>query len=354
LFEAFVTHEIVATERRIEIAAVLRSLDLDLIEMRMIDDELTAGAARARLQRLVPQWLLRDLDHDHLRRSLVDLLSVSRDYLRPILELWYPRALDNVPEINALINADVGTSLVSLAGAGKTFVNALLDRYENATFGSKPNAPQLPIVVLSFPRPGFEPTNTFWREVDAARAQRVWDAIDNHTIAHFEITPNDFYSANGGDAVLSCNEVVPLIKTMAFHVVRESAADNGTLNALGRTFQGYGGANQSFVTVAGPRVYQLADPDTGRVSVWQGFNLPVRYGDTDDTLTTFLSTPRQTRPVGLSAAGSFEIDFSILSTLPRAGGFGLDDSRPATEIQLVLELDSRASATRPTWISRCQ
>jgi hypothetical protein len=358
LFDAFVSHEIVATERRIEIAAVKRSLDLDLIELRMIDDEIKAGGDRARLQRLVPQWLLRDLDHDHLRVSLVDLLSVTRDYLKPILDLWYPHALDNVsfgPEITALLNADVDTSLVSLAASGQTFVNTLLDAYDTATFGAKPNAPQLPLVVLSFPRPGATPSNTFWRTADAARAQRVWDAIDNQTVAHFEITPDDFYSRMGGDAVLSCNEAVPLIKTMAIYVVRPGAdSSNQTLNAIGRTFQGSGGANQSFVTPEGPRLYQLADAATGAPSVWRSFNLPVRYGESEASLTTFLNTPRQTRPVGLSAAGAFDIDFSVLSTLPQQGGLGANDPAPATEIQLVLEIDSRASGTLPTWVSRCK
>jgi hypothetical protein len=358
LFEAFVSHEIVATERRIEIAAVHRSLDLDLIELRLIDDELKAGADRARLQRLVPQWLLRDLDHDHLRVSLVDVLSVARDYLKPTLDLWYPHALDGVsfgPEINKLLDADVDTSLVSLADAGQTFVNSLLNAYENATFGAKPNAPTLPVIVLTFPRPGFEPTNAFWREVDAARAQRVWDAIDHHTMAHFEITPDDFYSSVGGDAVLPCTEVVPVIKSMALYVVRPGAdSSNQLLNSIGRTFQGFGGANQSFVTVGGPRVYQLADPTSGALSVWQAFNLPVRYGEPEATVSTFLNTPRQTRPVGLSASGEFDVDFSVLGSLPQQGALGADDPAPATEIQLVLEIDSRASATRPTWVSRCQ
>jgi hypothetical protein len=149
--------------------------------------------------------------------------------------------------------------------------------------------------------------------------------------------------------------VVPLIKTMAFYVVRPGAdSSNQTLNALGRTFHGFGGANQSFVSVDGPRVYQLADPNSGAVSVWQSFNMPVRYGESEATLTTFMNTPRQTRPVGLSAAGAFDIDFSVLSSLPQQGALGLNDPAPATEVQLVLEIDSRASGTRPTWVSRCK
>jgi subtilisin-like proprotein convertase family protein len=358
LFDAFVSHEIVATERRIEIGAIQRSLDLDLIDLRTVDDELSTGAAHARLQRLVPQWLLRDLDHDQLRNSLVDLLSVSRDFLKPIFELWYPRALDNASvgaEINALISADVETSLVSLASSGESFVNALLDAYENATFGAKPSGAQLPVVVLSFARPSATThTNMFWRESDAARNQRVWDAIDHYTIAHFEITPEDFYSANGGDAILSCNEVVPVIKTMGVYVVRPGAdTSNQTLNGAGRTFHGFGGADQSFVTAQGPRIYQLADPDSGAASVWQSFDMPVRYGESEAALTTFQATLRQTRPVGLSAAGMFDIDFSVLNTLPQAGALAPNDPVPATEIQLILELDSRASGSRPTWVQRC-
>jgi hypothetical protein len=365
LFDAFVSHEIVATERRIEIVAVQRSLDLDLIDLQTIDDELSAGKAHARLQSLIPQWILRDLDHDTLREGLVDLLSVSRDFLKPILEVWYPHTLDSVSsdtgigrEIDNLVNADIDTSLVTLAGHGEAFVNALLTAYQNAVFGSKREGEQLPVVVLSFPRPGAAHTNQFWREADAARARRVWDAIDGGQIGHFEVTPEDFYSRAGGDAVLSCNEVVPLIRTMAFFVVRPGIDSNGTLNGIDRAFQSFGGANQSFVTLEGPRVYQLVDSETAKPkvlpSVWQSFMVPVKYGESESALDVFTHMPRRSRPVGLSATGSFDIDFSVLSGLPDRGGFVVDGVQAATEVQLIMELDSRATGTRPTWISRCQ
>lgn len=359
LFEAFVSHEIVATERRIEIAAVQRSLDLDLIELRMVDDEMKAGADRGRLQRLIPQWILRDLDHEYLRANLVDLLTVSRDYLKPILELWYPHALDNAAvstEINALLNADVDTSLVSLAASGQKFVNSLLTAYDNATFGAKPSGTELPVVVLSFPRPGATPTNMFWRQADAARAKRVWQAIDSHTTAHFEITPEDIYSRIGGDAVLSCNELVPVIKNMTLYVVRPGAdASNTVMNSIGRTFQASGAANQSFVTLDGPRVYQLADPNNEAVSVWRAFNLPVRYGESEASVATVRAPhTTTTRPVGLSAVGAFDVDFSVVPSLPQQGGFSPTDDMPATEVQLVLEIDSRASGSLPTWVNRCK
>jgi hypothetical protein len=358
LFDAFVAHQIVATEREIEITAIERSLNLDLMDMRMIDDEINAGAAHARLQRLVPQWLLRNLPHDTLRHNLVDVLSVSRDFLKPILELWYPHALDSVsfgPEISALLNADVDTSLVTLAGNGATFINALLDAYEDATFGSKPPGQQLPVVVLNFARPGSNFPNSFWRQADATRARRVWDAINAHKVAHFEITPEDFYSKNGGDAVLSCNEVVPLIKTAEVYVVRPNGdVSNQVLNGAQRIFQGFAGASQGFVAPEGPKVYELAD------AAWQRFVLPVRYGEDEATVTTFQATPRQTRPVGLSASGAFDVDFSVLDTLPNHGEFDLDDGHghanpfPVTGVQLVMELDSRAVGTGPTWVNRCK
>jgi hypothetical protein len=351
LFDAFVTHQIVATERQIEITAIERSLNLDILDMRTISDEINAGAAHARLQRLVPQWLIRNLPHDTLRHNLVDVLSVSRDFLKPILDLWYPHALDGVsfgPEISALLNADVDTSLVTLAGNGATFVNALLDAYEDATFGAKPPGQQLPVVVVTFPRPG-STSNSFWRQVDDARAQRVWDAIDRHAVAHFEIAPEDFYSNNGGDAILPCTEVVPVIKSMELYTVRPGAdADNATLNGLNRIFHGFGGADQSFVAPEGPKIYELAD------AVWQNFDLPVRYGENEAAVTTFNATPRQTRPVGLSANGAFDLDFSILNTLPAHGHFDANDTFPVTEVALVMELDSRATGTRPTWVRRCQ
>lgn len=358
LFDAFVSHEIVATERRIEIRAIQRSLDLDLIELRTIDDELAAGATRARLQRLIPQWMLRNLDHDQLRGSLVDVLTVSRDFLRPIFDLWYPHALDNHqggPEISALLNADVDTSLVTLADKGRVFVNTLLDAYEDATFGAKQAGQQLPIVVVTFPRPGLDPSNAFWREADAVRARRVWDAIDRHTVAHFEITAEDFYSRNGGDAVLSCNEVTPVIKTMEMFVVRPNGdVSNTILNSVNRSFHGTAGLSQSFVTPAGPKVYELSGSPWFPGSAWQSFDVPVRYGENEAAVQTFLSSPRQQRPIGLSATGGFDFDFSILDRLPSSGQFNLNDPFPVTEVALVMELDSRAVGDRPAWVNRCK
>jgi hypothetical protein len=348
LFDAFVSHEIVATERRIEMRAIQRSLELDMLDLRMIDDELHAGATRARLQSLVPQWNVRNLDHDSLRSRLVDVLAVSRDNLRPILELWYPHALDNVTfgqELDNLLNADVGTSLVDLADSGQKVVKALLEGYEDTAFGYKPPGNDLPRVVIAFPKPGADVSDSGWRAADATRAKRVWDAIHDGAVAHFEVTANDFYSSNGGDAVLSCHEVVPVIKSMGFFVVRHGAMDNATLNGLNRTFAGDAGADQSFVTLEGARTYRFAD------ALWQHFLVPVRYGEAHEAVTAFQSIPLQTRPVGLSPTGAFDIDFSVLSTLVNSG---FDGDTPPSEVALVLEIDSRAVGEKPTWVDRCQ
>jgi hypothetical protein len=355
LFEAFVSHQVVATERQIAIRAIERSLDLDVLEIRMVDDEIRAGAAQARLQRLVPQWILRDLDHDTLRQSMVDVLGLARDHMKPALELWYPtarEAVSNRPEITAMLNADIDSSLVTLAGNAAGFGRALVSAYENGIFGSKPQGQQLPIVVLNFPRPGFVYPASFWRQADATRSRRVWDAIDRRTVAHLEITPEDFYSKNGGDAVLSCSEVVPLIKTMEVYLVRPGGdLSNQILNGAQRTFVSLAAAGQSFVTPEGPRIYELAN------SAWQRVVLPVRYGEDEAAATTFQLTPRQQRPVGLSASGAFDVDFSVLNTLPQHGEFDIQDNRfPIIGIQLVMELDSRAVGANdvPTWVNRCK
>ena len=351
LFDAFVNHQIVAIERKIEIRAIERALDLDLIDLRTIDDEITAGTARARLQHLVPQWLIRDLDHDSLRNNLVQLLSVTRDNLAPILDLWYPGALASVansPEIATLLNSDLDTSLITLASHGVQFVNSALDAYDIATFGAKPPGATLPVVVLSFPRPGVTPsTNTTWRQVDDVRARRVWDAVDGRKLGEFEVRPEDFYSSNGGTSILSCAEVVPVIRNMAAYLVRPGAIDNGTLNGFGMTFHGFAGVSQSFVLPEGPRIYELAD------SAWQQFDTPLLYGENEDARTTFLNSPHQTRPLGLSAAGTFDLDFSGINALPNHGHLDHGDSQPVTEIVLVMELDSRAVGSGPSWVSTC-
>jgi hypothetical protein len=178
-------------------------------------------------------------------------------------------------------------------------------------------------------------------------------------MAHFEVTPEDFYSRNGGDAILSCNEVVPVIRRMEVYVVRPGANDaNDVLNGLDRTFHALGGASQSFVQPEGPELFELFELANSVLhdSVWQSFDLPVRYGETEQAVHTFGATPLQTRPVGLSASGSFDVDFSILDTLPQHGAFDANDPLPVTEVQLVMELDSRAVATdeRPAWVKRCR
>jgi len=81
--------------------------------------------------------------------------------------------------------------------------------------------------------------------------------------------------------------------------------------------------------------------------------VPVKYGESESALDVFTHMPRRSRPVGLSATGSFDIDFSVLGGLPDRGGFVVDGVQAATEVQLIMELDSRATGTRPTWISRC-
>jgi hypothetical protein len=188
----------------------------------------------------------------------------------------------------------------------------------------------------------------------------VWDAIDAHKMVSFEVRPEDFYSRNDGDGVLLCSEVVPLIKTIGLHVVTpDNDAQNQVLNGINRRFAGYGGLSQSFVTPGGPVVYELAQyvQDKQSVpSVWQLFELPVRYGESETAQTTFLAGPRQTRPVGLSASGTFDVDFSVLVDLAGHGGFDHDTSvsHPPSAVQLIMEIDSRQSGTFPTWVSRCR
>jgi hypothetical protein len=81
--------------------------------------------------------------------------------------------------------------------------------------------------------------------------------------------------------------------------------------------------------------------------------MPIIYGDASDfARTTFMTAPKFARPLGVSPFGTFWIDFSVLDALSAPSGF--DGPTPATEIVLLMELDSKEVDGPLTWIPVCQ
>jgi len=247
-----------------------------------------------------------------------------------------------------LLNADIDSSAAALAPTANAFVSALLTAYGNAQLGAKLPFQQLPVIVLSIPRPNTAPSDPDARKIDKNRAEIIWNAIDNKQVGQFTVKPEDVYSLSLGQGVISCFEATPVVKTVGIYVVRPGAGDTSALNALNRRFQAYGSTTQPYQTTQGLRTYQLGDGPRQRFeTLW-------RYGDDGrGALTDFATAPRTVRPVGLSPFGTFDLDFRVLDQLHNTG-FESTNAAPATEIVLMLEVDSRAVGSVVSGVRRCQ
>lgn len=360
LFTAFLDKEITRLERAVEIRALEQAIDLIALEVRALDDDLAAAETRARLLSLLPRWSLQNLDGERLRGATADVLEVIRDYFHPILDLWYPLALDAIegPALNRILEADVDSRVIDLASDAHTFAESVIEAYEDAQLGYKAPGEVLPVIAVGFPRPpadgGFDDffgggtgsgPESPWRKADAAVSQNVWNAIASRGVAEFTVSPEDIYSPTGVEnGVLWCKDAVPVVRNMALYVIRQNAADNDTLNNYERFVVIQANTSQSFAAPEGPRVYELQN------AIFDTFNADLLYGVKDTAINVFRTHASATRPVGLSPFGTFRIDFSALDTMPAPTG--LDEE--ASEMVLVMELDSRQVTRGLDWIGVCQ
>jgi YD repeat-containing protein len=100
----------------------------------------------------LPLWTLRDLDGARLRAELAGVLALTRDYLRPMVDLWYPHALENlgVFALGPLFEADVGTSLIAMAYQTADQLDLIIDQIDATDWGYKPAGEVRPVVALRF------------------------------------------------------------------------------------------------------------------------------------------------------------------------------------------------------------
>jgi hypothetical protein len=363
LFEAFLDRELVRLERAVQIATIDRQIDALLLEFELLRQELALVSQQGRLAQLVPTWTLRNLDGEQLRHSARELASLSRKYLHPVLELWYPLALADVDVSGAaapLRAVDPTTPTLDLVSHVDSMLDAVLASLSEAKPGYKDTA-HGPLIAVSFVRSGvvagpFTAVSSLPKG-DDARSASLWTAMKAATTGTVILRAEDVYTAFGGSGgLLACVEAVPVIQRMALYVVRPGGAlDSDDLNDERRFLTGRAAVTQPFAAEEGPLTYTVSNP------IWESFQLPILYGSYTGALDTFVARALTSGaaelpegPLGLSPFGTLEINFQGLRAL-RDGVLGDGITTPgleATEMALVMQVDSRTSSG-VSWVDAC-
>lgn len=364
MFEAFLDREMVRLERAVQIAALERNIDSMALELELLRQEELLVAQQGRLAQLVPGWTLRNLDGERLRDSAQDLVTLSRRHLYPVLDLWYPEALDDLDVSTAaapLLAAGPQTRTIDLVSHVRSVLDATLSSLSLALPGYK-DSPHRPLVAASFMHPDvvpgpFTPVSTL-PKADVQRASVLWADVEDAQTSRITLRPEDVYSLYGGaGGQLACTEAVPVIQRMALFVVRPGfATDIQDLNDEQRWLTGRASVTQPFAEEEGPVLYTLGN------ARWQPFQIPILYGTYTGALSTFVdrvlgssSTVLPEGPAGLSPFGEIEINFEGLEDL-RGGMLGDGITTPgseATELVLVMQVDSRSTAQPLSWVPQC-
>ncbi|WP_158623444.1 PA14 domain-containing protein [Corallococcus sp. CA053C] len=224
LFTTWVEKAVVDVEREVELVSIERQLRQLALEISALEAELSNAQTQSRLFALVPAWTLRNLDGTAIRAQLEALDEVLSQWLAPIVRILHPETLTRFDAselnlLNALTQIDptsTSTDISVLAETAKQAARAVETRLR-AVRVAKPT-PTLLKAIVSIPRPGVTPT-TLYKKVDPATAKAVWDEILAGRSPVLPVTPENVYNPGGGQEILPCNQVTPIIHSMAVYGV---------------------------------------------------------------------------------------------------------------------------------------
>jgi hypothetical protein len=353
LFEAFVDRQLLRTERLVEMKQIGREEKLLELELRNVIEDTAIGADRSRLQALVTRWAARNLDTDKLRNDAVQMLHLTRSYFLPILEIWYPAAIEsfrNMTEVNNVLDADITTSVPDMAHMIDVALTALGVKFADAARGQKLPAEEYNWVAVSIPNPYYGQLRSYprtgWARTEATEAYSVWDAIHQRRKGRITIRPEDIYGQ--GDFRLGCKRHNPVIQKIGLYVVRPGEPDYPELNSPQRDFEAVADPTEVFAQTAGPVTYSLLSDE------YNSFELPIIYGEALDLKDNARPKLATQQAVGLSPFTSFDVDFSEITSIENGDpGSGFDD-RYASELVVVMQVDSRGSGAAMPWIRACK
>ncbi|MCY1047262.1 PA14 domain-containing protein [Corallococcus sp. bb12-1] len=357
LYDTFVAKELARLERKVEIRAVERQMELATLDMKALSNDQAATEAQGRVLRLVPAWSLRNLDGEKLRTRTQNLSVLVTDYLYPVLDLRYPFVLEALKTRQAfqdLVRADWSQSYVGLADLQLNAVTEVTGALAMGRF-QDPD-PNYSLIALSFPRPGFPATASPWLKASPERSSAVWasllDTSNPRAAFSVQLTPADFYTAPGGFAgALQCTDGTPILHRLGLYFVRSGGTsttnENTTLNGQPLRASSIFEPELTFTGPQGLKTYYVEDePVEG--PKWRVGQSRILFGPSADAASTFQSreltladNQQAAGGDGLSPFVSARFDVTGLRTNP------IHPLDAASELVLVLQVDRRTVVSMP-------
>ncbi|WP_158623742.1 PA14 domain-containing protein [Corallococcus llansteffanensis] len=356
LYDTFVAKELARLERKVEIRAVERRMELASMEMKALSNALEATQVQGRILRLVPAWSLRNLDGEKLRLRTQNLASLVTDSLYPLLDLRYPFVLSGLrtnQAISNLVRADWSQAYVNLADLELAAVTAVTGALADGRLADKD--PSYTLVALSFPRPGYPATASPWLKASPERSKALWDSLMDVTnpkaAFSVQVVPSDFYVDDGGiSGALQCTEGTPILHRVGLFIVRTggtAGAENTTLNGqplrAASTFE----QELTFTGPQGTKTYFIED-DLLEGPRWRLGQNRIHFGLSAAAVSTF-ELGEFAKPVndqssggdGLSPFSTVKFDVTGLRTNP------IHPLDAASELVLVYKVDRRTVSSMP-------
>ncbi|TSC23069.1 hypothetical protein FOF48_30645 [Corallococcus sp. Z5C101001] len=359
LFGTFVEKALVDVEREVELVNIERQLRQVALEIQALEDDRTYAQTQSRLLALAPAWTLRNLDGTALRVKLEALDEVMSQWLAPTVRILHPSTLTNFTSselnlLNALTAIDPAspsTDITVLAQTAKQAAQAVETRLA-ATRIIGPANPVLDVIV-SIPRQDKTPV-TLYRKADPALSKAVWDDILANRNPTLTLTPEHFFSLSGGQKLLPCNQVTPIVRTLAVYGVLPagSSSDPYTI-PLGLT------PAMRFPAASSLFQYDFATAEYLGPSAQLMFGTMAELtAPTNNKLDAYLST--SSVAAGLSPFTSYHLDVQSIvgNYLPPAPGLINPNSPLAKTLELLVvfrvETKQEAPSVKPPGVMRCQ
>jgi hypothetical protein len=348
-YDTWITAQLNSLERRATLRQLQRELDRAYLEVEGLQNDLAAAGDQARLLQLMPRWTLRNLQADRLDAEVHDVVRLLADYVPPVFELRYTKALTVLRtkpanKLTPLLGLDFAAPTEDAYAALDALALDVRDTIEFAQLDSADYGTSYAAIgFLNMSSPVWSACGAIsacpdliWKTVDETRAKEVWDALRAKRKANFSITPDDLYDRHGRAASLLCSQSAPVIRRLALVPVGPlSYGDYHYHPSLTVS------ADQAFPTALGVQDYVKVDQD------WLTMGLPVLgrgnvgSGGEADVVNTFASDTSRVGE-GLSPFGTFEVDFTNWP-------FPVDQ----TELVLVFELETRPAASPGVAIDAC-
>lgn len=358
LFDAWISKELASIERKVDARTVSRELLLIQLDHAALANDLGKAGEQARLLRLIPTWILKDLGTQLMQEKARVLLDQLVGDLYPIVDLRTPGVLDALAgnvvarcALDALLGkqpigcpvapdwtGDVVDWSQKAADAAGAILGAVIP------FEARLPALQDRIIALGIPDPalGSSPPSGRWQRVSPERAAVVWDALraaraaapsGPNPFVSISVEPTDLYPMYWWSTdVLGCSDATPLITGMAIFMVRPTV--DGGPDFAGLYTPVSVGPNLVFPAAKELKNYRVDNPDWlsqfVRVTAGQPNELDHRAG----LVLGDTATPRERAGFGLSPFAKFDISLGAIAHAPTYPA-PMDD---ATEMVIVFRV----------------